>query len=155
VTKMPRHAQLSILVEPVIVARSLDFAAGVVKVPLAPEVAENHTKARIGGAYEPNRTVSQGSVDAPVHVLMVISPTSPVTAAPRSPPEKPASATVLATLTSRSASSAAQEATETPAQTAQEAAHGDQQAVRLQAARTHKAQNPSPTGTGRLVKVTA
>jgi len=76
-------------------------------------------------------------------------------APPKSPPAKPASAAVLAALTSNSSSSPAQEAAETPAQTAQEAAHGDQQAMRLRAAHAHKVQNPSPPGTAKLVKVTA
>ena len=81
------------------------------------------------------------------------------TSAPIEPPkpaQKPASAQALAALASNASStSAAKEAQETPAQTAQEAAHGDQQAAPLQAARAHAALHASPPGTAKLVKVTA
>ncbi len=86
---------------------------------------------------------------------MNISKTS-APAEPPKPAQKPASAQALAALTSNAGSaSAAKEATETPAQTAQEAAHGDQQAARLQAVRAHAAPHVSPPGTAKLVKVTA
>jgi hypothetical protein len=99
---------------------------------------------------------AQALVVAPVLSRMKIAPLPIGTAALKPPPPKAASAQVLAALTSNAGSaSAAKEASETPAQTAQEAAHGDQQAVRLQAARARAVANPSPPGTARLVKVTA